>query len=259
LNTFRQALQEAQFTITADLSLQGDTTVDEALRQASDIAGCVDAVQLAEYPDNGIQASPLALSSLLLKNGIDPIPRLNCRDRNRIALQSDLLGLRALGVSSLILNRGDRFAEESAPVSKPVFDISCHELVAMASAMNEEEWAEGDHEFIIGTSAAVIAPDSDWNAEPLRARANAGARFLQIKPCPDLELLHRFMERLVEEKLTWNYSVVVTLPPPAEDIDTCAGLIREISSIPGITGVNLPLQGDPGAVKSAIRASGLRS
>ncbi len=259
MNTFRQALQEAQFTITAALSLQGDITVDKALRQAAEVAECVDAVQLTENPDNGIQASPLALSSLLLKNGIDPIPWLNCRDRNRIALQSDLLGLRAMGVSSLILNRGSQFAKDSTPAPKPVFDISCRELVAMASAMNEEEWAEGGHEFIIGTCAAVIAPDPDWNAEQLRARANAGARFLQTQPCSNPEVLIRYMQRLVEEKLTWNYSVVVTLPPPEENIDTCAGLIREVSSIPGVTGVNLPLLGNPGAVKSAIRASGLRS
>lgn len=138
MKTFRQVLQGSGFTFTAELSLHRETTIDEALRQAGVVTGFVDAIQLAENPHDWIQISPLALAGLLVRNGIDAVPRLICRDRNRIALQSELLGLRALGVSSLILNKGSRLPIGQELNAKPVFDVSGRELVAIANAMNEE-------------------------------------------------------------------------------------------------------------------------
>ncbi len=291
MKTFRHALQRKKFAITAELSLRNRTTVDEALRQAGSLAEFVDGIQLAENPHAWVQVSPLALSSLFIRNGFDPVPRLICRDRNRIALQSDLLGLRAIGVTSLVLNKGSRIPKDHELRAKPVFDVSCRELVAMANEMNEEDWADGGHEFVIGTSATVFTPGADWNAELLLARASAGARFLQTQPCFNLDLLRRYMHRMVENKITWSYAVIVTLAPlPSADtarwltenvrgalipktvaerldhatdpeqegIDICAGLMREISSIPGVSGINLLTLGNPEAVAAAITASGLR-
>jgi methylenetetrahydrofolate reductase (NADPH) len=290
LKTFRQVLQGSGFTFTAELSLHRETTIDEALQQAAVVTGCVDAIQLAENPSGRAQVSPLALSGLLARNGIDAVPRLICRDRNRIALQSELLGLRALGVSSLILDKGSRLPAGQEPNTKPVFDLSCRELVAMANAMNEEEWDDGEHEFVIGTSATVFAPEPGWNAELLLARAGAGARFLVTQPCFDPKMLRLYMRRMVEAKVTWNYSVIVTLAPlpsaesarwlvenhrgavipdsvierlekvpdpQLEGIDICAELMRDIAGIPGVSGFNLLTLGSPEAVVAALEASGL--
>ena len=124
MKTFRQVLQGSGFTFTAELSLHRETTIDDALRQAAAVTGCVDAIQLEENPPNRIQVSPLALAGRLARNGIDAVPRLICRDRNRIALQSELLGLRALGVSSLILDQGSRLPAGQESNTKPVFDMS---------------------------------------------------------------------------------------------------------------------------------------
>jgi len=291
MKTFRKALQGAGFPITAELSLRKETTVDEALEQAAMLAGSVDAFQVSENPHSWAQVAPHALASLLIRLGIDPVPRLTCRDRNRIALQSDLLGLRALGVSSLILNKGSQLPAGNELGAKPVFDLSCRELVAMAHAMNEEEWADGDHEFVIGTSATVFAPKPGWSAESLSARATAGARFLQTQPCFNLNLLRRYMQGMVEAKLTWSYSVIVTLAPlpsaetarwllqngrntvipdalidrlentpdaEQEGIAICAELMQEVARIPGVSGINLLTLGNPGAVVAAIEASGLK-
>jgi methylenetetrahydrofolate reductase (NADPH) len=259
LKTFRQALQSAGFSITAELSVQRQTTIDEALRQAGVLAESVDAIQVPWNSDSQGQASPLALAGLLIRQGIDPIPWLDCRDRNRIALQSDLLGLRAIGVTSIILNRGRHSTNGNELKSRPVFDLSCRELVAMANAMNEEEWSGSGNEFVIGTGAAAVAPETDWDAGPLLARASAGARFLQIQPCFDLDLLRQYMQRLVEARITWNYSVIVSLAAdPRDRVETCAGQMREIAEIPGVSGFNLLTLGDPEAVIAAIDASGLR-
>jgi len=263
MKTFRKALQRAGFPITAEISLCKQTTVDEAMKQAGVMAGSVDAIQVAESPDGSARVAPHALASLLISQGIDVIPRMHCRDRNRIALQSDLLGLRALGVSSLILNKGNQLPTGKELSGKAVFELSCRELIAMAHAMNEEEWSDGDHELVIGTEATAFAPATGWKAESLQARSAAGARFLQTQPCFDLDLLRRYMQGLVEARLTWSYSVIVTLAPlhsadtEQEGIEICAELMREAALIPGVSGINLLTLGNPGAVVAAINASGL--
>lgn len=261
MKTFRKALQGPGFPITAELALPGRTSLDEALRLAVTLAESVDAFQLGEYSGSWNGVAPPALASLLLKRSIDAVPRLGCRDRNRIALQSDLLGLRAVGVSSLILSRGSQAQPGNKPDARPVFDLRCRELVAMAHAMNEEEWSDGDHEFFIGTQVTAVERSTEWNTEWLTARASAGARFLQTRPCADLDLLRNFMQGLVEEKLTWGYSVIVTLSPDPdlEGIDACARLMRKTSQIPGVSGINLMISGHPEAVVEAIHTSGLKS
>lgn len=292
MNTFRQALQGSAFTVTAEISGPGETPVDEVLRQAEALATSVDGIQLAESGPGRARIAPLALASLLIGNGIDPIPGISCRDRNRIALQSDLLGLRALGVTGLILDEGRQMPAGPDPWAKPVFDVGCRELVAMASALNEEEWANAEHEFLIGTSAAAFDPPGGWDAGPLPALASAGARFVQIRPCFDSGVLRGYMQRLVEAKMTWSYSVIVTLAPllsakaacwllekaegalvppalvesldnsasPEKDgIELCAGLMRAYAAIPGISGVNLLTLGNPEAVRAVIDESGIRS
>jgi len=290
--TFRNALQGTGFPITAELFLARRTTIDEVLEQASLLQGYVDAIQVVDNPYNWPQISPLALASLLIRQGIDAIPRLACRDRNRIALQSDLLGLRAMGVSSLVLVKGSPLPEGNDLKAKPVFDLSCPEFVALAQAMNEEIRHDAGHEFVIGTGATVFGPEPGWNADYLLARAMAGARFLQTQPCFNLVLLRRYLQGLVQAKVTWKYSVIVTLAPlpsanmarwlaensrgtlipdalierlenstepEQEGIEICAGLMREIADIPGVSGINLLTLGNPRAVTASITASGLRS
>ena len=93
---------------------------------------------------------------------------------------------------------------------------------------------------------------------PCKAICWACARFLQTQPCSDLDLLRKYMSQLVEARITWNYSVIVSLAPEREDVETCTGLMREIAGIPGVSGVNLHSLGDPEMVTTVIRASGLR-
>ena len=250
MKIFRQALQGNAFTITAELALHDQTTAEDVLGQARLLADSVDGIQLAESPGARAQVSPLALAGILIRSGIDAIPRLTCRDRNRIALQSDLLGMRAIGVTSVMLTRGGDIPKDHEVMAKPVFDVTCRELIAMAHAMDEE--------LLIGTDATVFSPPADWDAEELLARASAGARFLQTQPYFDPDELRRYMQGLVEAKITWSYSVYVTLSPEREGVETCAELMREISGIPGVSGVNLLCLENPETVIAAIAASGLR-
>lgn len=290
MRTFQRALQRDALIFTAQLPLAGESRVNETIAQAASLAEYFDGIQLAENLRGQAHISAVALSALLLREGIDPIPSLICRDRNRIALKSDLLGLKAIGVSSVVLNEGGQFPAGQAYPAKAVFDVNGREYIGMAHAINEEIPGNPEQELLIGTTANVCAPGADWNPEPLLARASAGARFLQTQPCFDSQSLRRYMDRLVEEKVTWNYAIIATIAPlpsaasarrlkenigetllpveiierlesaphpEQEGIEICTELIHEIQGIPGISGINLMVMDNPEAVLEVKESTGL--
>jgi methylenetetrahydrofolate reductase (NADPH) len=289
LRTFREAVQGDRFTLTAELTLARTSTADDVRRQADLLGRYVDAIQVTDNPYAWVQMSALSAAAILRGHGIDPVPILTCRDRNRIALESDLLGLRALGVSSVILTRGQRVPKQHAVQAGGVFDMSGRELIALAASFGGEESATRGPEFLVGTAARVFRPGPEWH-EALAARAAAGARFLQTQLCFNVNVLRQYMQALVAAKLTWRYSVIVSLAvlpsavtaqwvkknlsgsripksvirrleqapdPEQEGIRICAEKMQEIAAIPGISGINLMTTGDAAAITAAIEASAL--
>lgn len=292
MRSYREAVQGERFTVSAELTLKRKSSADDVRRQADVLGRFVDGIQVTDNPYAWVQMSALAAAGILIGHGIDPIPILTCRDRNRIALQSDLLGLGALGVTSVLLTRGHKVPKAHAVPAKAVFDTTGRELIAMAAALGEEESPAGAEPFFIGTGARAFRPNPGWAAESLNERAAAGARFMQTQLCFNMDILRHYLQRLVEAKLTWSYSVIVSLSPlpsavtaqwlkdnlsdsripksvikrledakdpQQEGIRICAELMQEISEIPGISGVNLMTTGDAEAIPAAIAASGLRA
>ncbi len=275
----------------AELSLQREASRSQIEAQVQLLRPLADAMQISDIPLAWTQMSALAASCLVLESGMDAVPVLTCRDRNRIALTSELLGLRALGVRSVILTRGHRVPKNHPLQASTVFDTTGRELVALANELNEDESADSGDRMLIGTGARVFRPGHQWRGESLKDRSEAGAEFIQTQLCFDIELLKEYMARLVELRLTWSYSVIVSLTPlpsvktaewiqrrmsdskipaavleqleqaddqRAEGIALCAAAMREIVKIPGVSGINLMNTGDSEAVAEAIEASGLR-
>jgi methylenetetrahydrofolate reductase (NADPH) len=292
VKTFKQALREDRLAITADLTLKGNSGADDVARQCELLGEYVDGLQVTDNPYAWVQMSALAAASLVKQQGVDPIPVLTCRDRNRIALQSDLLGLRAIGVGSVLLTRGHRIPPGHPVIANTVFDTKGKELVAMAARIGDTDPPTPGKEFLIGVGARAFRPQEGWDPGWLNKRSAAGAGFLQTQLCLNLDLLREYMAALVDARLTWKYSVVVTvaaLPsvetarwlkqtmsdvripaeiidrmdqsadPVREGISICAEQINEISGIPGISGVNVMTLGEPGSIRQAIADSGLRS
>lgn len=292
MSTFREAAQSEQFTISAELTVQRESTADDVRRQADVLGSYVDGIQVTDSPYAWVQMSALSASGILIDHGVDPVPIMNCRDRNRIALHSDLLGLRALGVTSLILMRGPRVPTSHATPASTVFDLTGHELIALAASLNEEESVKPVESFFIGTGARAFRAKRGWQADSLTARAAAGAQFVQTQLCFNVDMLRNYMERFSEAGLTSSYSVMVSLSPlpsaatalwvkenmgdsripervvsrleeaknpEQEGIRICAELMQEISEIPGISGVNLMTTGSTAAIPATIRMSGMRN
>ena len=292
MSTFRKAVQSEQFTISAELTVQRESTADDVRRQADVLGQYVDGIQVTDSPYSWVQMSALSASGILLDHGFDPVPIMNCRDRNRIALRSDLLGLQALGVSSLILMRGPRVPASHSTPASTVFDLTGRELIELAAALDQESAKGPDGSFFIGTGARAFRAKRGWRADSLTARAAAGARFVQTQLCFNVDMLCHYMERFSAAGLTSSYSVMVSLSPlpsaatarwvrenmgdsripenvidrleeandpEQEGIRICAELMQEISEIPGISGVNLMTTGSTKAIPAAIKASGMRN
>ena len=292
MRKFREAVQGKEFSISAELSLRREFGAAEVHRQVDTLGEIVDGILVTDNPWSWVQMSAVSAASMVLQRGIDPIPLLTCRDRNRIALQSDLIGLRAMGVSSVLLTRGQPVSNDHQIKATTVFDTTDLELVAMANALNDDPSLGPGEEFFIGTGARLFRAGTKWQAESLKARAEAGACFMQTQLCFNTDILRSFIDALVRTKLTWKYAVIVSLAvlpsaktaiwlkknlretkipiqiverlqaaadPELEGINICAELMREISEIPGVSGVNLMTMGNSESIPAAIRASGLRS
>ncbi len=231
--------------------------------------------------------SPLVAAGLLLQKGIDPVLHMHCRDSNNIALRSELLGARALGVTSLLIQRGEKLHDDYRPRTKAVYDIGSKSLIAAARQL---DGGDASTRFFLGGVITVFNPKSGWRAKSLFAKTDAGVRFLQTQMCFDADVLRRYMARLVELRLTHRAHVVVslaTLPsaeaarwvrdnmrgsampealiarlaqatdPEREGVDICAELLRAMRDIPGIGGVNLLTPGDVATLPAAVHAAGL--
>jgi len=175
------------------------------------LATHTDAIQIPDNPNARIHMTPLAASSILLKHGIEAIAQLSCRDRNRVALENELLSLGAMGVRNLLLLRGDDLSEDHRPRLKQVFEFKGRDLIEAARALAVDPTVTCVPDFCIGTVATVFNPKVGWKPQSLLAKVDAGARFIQTQLCFDIPALKRYMSHLIEAQLTWRCAIIVSV------------------------------------------------
>ena len=290
MKRFQEAIRNRPFTVTADLALDRATDAVGIGRQARLLGPLVDAIQVPDAHDGRLQMSVLAAAALLLREGVDPLVHLTGRDRNRIALENDLLGLGALGVTSLLLTRGEELPAGYKPPTRQVLELSGEDLVTTAVQLGEDESIPAAPEFCIGTAATVFAPKASWQPKSLLSRVDAGVAFIQTQVCFNMKALRRYMTHLVDSRLTWRCAVIVSLAvlpdaasarvmrqhlhgtvmpekvvqrmaqaadPQQEGIRLAAEKIQRLREIPGVSGVNLMTPGSPELLVETIQAAGL--
>ena len=234
---------------------------------------------------------------MLLQAGIEPILQLTCRDRNRIALQSDLMGAAALGMRNLLLLRGDDPKAGDQPDAKPVFDLDSRALAETARMIRDEgrlphgAAVAGRPAFFIGAADMPIDPPPGWRPEALAAKVAAGAQFVQTQFCMDAGIVRRYMARLAEAGLAGRVSILIGVnplrsaksaawmrqhlfgtiipdamvarmeaaaDPAAEGRRICVELIAELATIPGVAGVHVMAPGNAAAIPEVIAAARAR-
>lgn len=288
MHTFRDAVRSKDFVVTAQLALDPASTASDVRESVHALRGIVDALQISDIRDARPHIAPLAAASLVLQSGMDPLVHMSCRDRNRIALQSDLMGAAALGVTSLILTRGEKLPTSLKQRVQGVFDIGAQRLLATAQAIAANERLVAPPGFFLGSNITVIDPPVDWTADGVDFKSGAGIKFVQTQACLDTDVLQKYMAALIAKKALERISVIVQVPlldsldmlhdlrqarrpllvagatvarlkqagdVTAEGESLCIEVLQRVATIPGVAGANILYRGDPDGVKRVVTAT----
>ena len=192
-------LQLGKFTITAEVCPPKGCDCGRFLEVSKGLRGLIDAINVTDNQGANMRISPLAPAALLLREGIEPILQLTCRDRNRLALQSELLGAAALGVTNILALTGDHISFGDHSSGKPVFDLDSVQLLQVIGGLNgghdmAGKKLEGTTCFYAGAAAAPAAEPFPLTTMKLEKKIAAGARFLQTQAIFEPEQMVRFRE-----------------------------------------------------------------
>jgi len=197
--TLIKELDSGEFVITAEICPPRGTDTEDFIKKARLLKGKIAAANVTDNQRAVMRLSSLACSVLLLREGIDPVFQMTCRDRNRLALQSDILGAWALGVKNILALTGDHVSFGDHREAKAVFDIDSVQLVGLIDGLNrgrnmKDKELRGGTGFLIG---AVVAPEANpWEPEEIKfeKKIAAGARFFQTQAIYDMDKFKRFFE-----------------------------------------------------------------
>jgi methylenetetrahydrofolate reductase (NADPH) len=197
-------LNAGDFVVTAEITPPVSTDAGEFLSRALPLKGLATAVNVTDGAGAKVHLSSLAAAHFLVQNGIEPIFQMTCRDRNRLALQGDLLGAVSLGIRNVLILAGDDPKSGDQPEAKPVFDLDSKGLLAMAHGMRSAQKLpsgteiKGGMNLVLGAADIPVDPPPDWDAKGLKAKAAAGADFVQTQFCMDAGVVRRYAARLRE-------------------------------------------------------------
>jgi methylenetetrahydrofolate reductase (NADPH) len=292
----QRQLRGGGFVVTAELTPPVSIVPAEFIDRALALRGLVTAVNVTDGAGSRAHLSSLAASHFLVRNGIEPILQLTCRDRNRIALQGELLGAAALGVRNILVLRGDDPTTGDQPDTKAVFDLDTAGLLAMAHRMRSENRLptgteiKGAVKFVLGAAEIPVDPPADWRPHGLLAKLQAGADFIQTQFCMDAGVVRRYAARLLDLGIAQRLPILIGVAPiPSarsarwmkeklygtlipEDIvarlegatdpksegkKICIELMRELAETPGIAGAHVMAPQHHAALAEVIAASGV--
>ena len=217
----QRKLSAGAFVVTAEVTppLSADGAV--LLARAAPLKGRVDAVNVTDAAGARAAMSSFAAAAILVRDGIEPVLQITCRDRNRIALACDLLGAAAQGVSNLLILHGDDPAVGDQPEAAPVYDLDSRAVMSLARQMRDQAMLpskrriEPPPHFFIGAADTPRDPEEDWEPKGLEAKAAAGAEFVQTQFCFDLAMAERYFARLRDFGMTDRLAFLVGVGPIA--------------------------------------------
>lgn len=233
--TFKEKLQAGKFLLTSEVGPAKGIQTEKLLEDAELIRAKVDAINVTDLQSSVMRLGSLAVSSLLKQKGFEPIYQLTCRDRNRLALQSDLLSAAALGIENVLILTGDHPALGDHPEAKPVFDLDSVQLLQVAKRLQEGFDMKGNKlegnlpKFCLG---AVVNPGSD-PLEPqimkMEKKIVAGAEFFQTQAVYDLKTFENFLSKIKHVKVPVMAGIVLL---------KSAGMARYMNK--NVAGVSVP-------------------
>jgi len=202
--SLKSRLEAGEFVITAEVGPLKGTSTEEIEKVGDLLNGKVDAVNVTDQQSAVMRLGSMAICHLLLDKGLEPVFQMTCRDRNRLAIQSDLLSASVLGVTNVLSLTGDLPVLGDHPQAKPVYDLDSVQLLWVINNLNEGHDIEGNE--LIGTPGffpgASVNPGADSEASfelqiiKMEKKIAAGARFFQTQAVFDADSFGSFMERV---------------------------------------------------------------
>ena len=295
--TLRERLRQGRFVITAEIVPPVSCDAKELIHKAAPLRSVADAVNVTDGAGARAHMAALAAAKLLRDAGIEPVLQLTCRDKNRIALQSELMGAAALGIKNLLILTGDDPKAGDQPETKPVFDVDSRTLIETARRLRDEgtlptgRKVSGHAAFFIGAADMPIDPPAGWQPNALLGKIKSGAQFAQTQFCMDAAIVRRYVGALEQAGVTKELSILIGVNPlrsaksarwmkshlfgtiipdafvermeksadPArEGVRICVDLIEELAKISGVAGVHIMAPGNDAAIPEVIAAARTR-
>ncbi|MEA1990993.1 MAG: acetyl-CoA decarbonylase/synthase complex subunit delta [Thermodesulfobacteriota bacterium] len=296
-SNLEQILTSGQFAVTGELGPPKNGDFDVVRDKARILKGHVDAVNITDCQTAIVRMSSLTAGLIALAEGVEPVMQMTCRDRNRIGIQSDILGASALGIKNLLCLTGDHQKFGNHPQAKGVFDMDSIQLLGMVKAMREDKKFQcGDeikaHEprLFLGAAANPFADPFEYRPIRVAKKVEAGASFIQTQIIYNVEKFARFMEIVRDLGLHEKVYILAGVTPPKsvgmarymkkfvpgldvtdevierlkgakdpkeEGINICVDIIKQVREIPGVAGVHVMAIEWEQAVPEIVSLAGL--
>ena len=293
---FERVLRSGRFAVTAELNPPDSADPEEIYQRALVLSEVCDAVNATDAAGANCHMSSLGICALLARAGYSAVLQISCRDRNRIAIQGDVLGAAAMGVHNVLCLTGDGVQTGDQPGAKPVFDLDALSLLETIRTMRDEARFLSGREIttppklFLGAAANPFAPPFDWRPLRLRKKIEAGAQFIQSQYCFDIPRLQRFMTKVRDLGLHERCFILIGVGPLAsaraarwirsnvpgvsipdatitrlagatnqglEGKRLCIELIQRIREIEGISGIHVMAYRQEELVNEIVKASGV--
>jgi len=214
-----RVLRSGRFAVTAELNPPDSADPQAVYDRALVLAEVCDAINATDASGANVHMSSVGMCALLTRAGYEPIMQVSCRDRNRIAIQGDLLGAAAMGVRNVLCLTGDGVQAGDQPDAKPVFDLDSINLLRMARILTDKgQFLSGRKldqppRFFLGAASNPFAPPYDFRPLRLAKKVDAGADFIQTQFCFDVPRMREFMAQVRDLGLLEKVFILVGVGP----------------------------------------------
>jgi methylenetetrahydrofolate reductase (NADPH) len=293
-----RVLRSGRFAVTAELNPPDSADPHSVYERALVLAEVCDAINATDASGANVHMSSVGVCALLTRAGYEPVMQVSCRDRNRIAIQGDLLGAAAMGVRNVLCLTGDGVQVGDQPEAKPVFDLDSTSLLRTARILRDQghflsgRKLEVAPPLFLGAAENPFVPPYDYRPLRLGKKIEAGADFIQTQFCFDIPRLQEFMKQICDlgyherafiligvgplrsaKAADWIRNNVPGVVIPDQIVNRlkgvptgkqrqegkriCVEIIRQVSELPGVSGVHVMAYRQEELVAEIIQEAGL--
>lgn len=291
-----RVLRAGEFAVTSELAPPDSANPADVYERAALFDGWVDAINATDGSGAHCHMGSLSVCALLTRLGYALIQQISCRDKNRIAIQGDILGGAAMGVTNMLCLSGDGVQTGDHPEAKPVFDLDCMSLLEIARTMRDQGTFQSGRKLdspprvFLGAAANPFVAPFDWRPMRLAKKVAAGAQFIQTQYCYDVPRLREYLQAVADLGLSDKVFILVGVGPIAsartgdwirnnvpgvhipdavidrlagadnqkeEGIRLCIELMQEISDIKGVSGLHVMAYRQEYRVPEIVERSGV--